>query len=46
MNEAEALAEQAEETAVETTDDSTWETPGHTVVGTALEVTGRHSDSV
>ncbi|NWF29884.1 pyrroloquinoline quinone precursor peptide PqqA [Streptomyces sp. PKU-EA00015] len=46
MNEAEALTEQAEETAVETTDDSAWETPGHTVVETAREVTGQYSDSV
>ncbi|MFF8846613.1 pyrroloquinoline quinone precursor peptide PqqA [Streptomyces sp. NPDC015127] len=37
--------EQFEQTAAETTDETTWETPGHTVVETALEVTGYYSDS-
>lgn len=46
MDEAEALAEQAEETAADTADDSAWETPGHMVVETAPEATGCSGDRV
>ncbi|WP_175407951.1 pyrroloquinoline quinone precursor peptide PqqA [Streptomyces sp. TRM64462] len=46
MNETEEVTEQVEPAAARTADETDWEAPGHTVVETALEVTGYYSESV